>query len=131
MTDVQEVPWTTAPELVEDALDVLDISDDSETAERARRWAQRYDVDEPISAAPSSVAAGSIYLAAMFERARVVTQDDLRDALGVQPQTVTRTYREIAAEEGITFIRRSQDEPDPSTRSLVRKLLQWLGRVLS
>lgn len=125
--DVQEVPWTTASDLVDDALDSLGVPEDSKTAELAREYAQRYSVDEPIGRQPSSVAAGSIYLASMFDRDRRVTHADLRGALGVWGPTITGTYQEIAEAEGIPIAGRSEDRPEPQQRSYVRALLDRLG----
>lgn len=109
----EDVPWTTAPELIDEFLQALDIPEGSETAADAREYARRHGFEEPIDRSPRAVAAGSIYLAHMFEAGRTLTQEQIQEQTGVSPRTVTLTYREIARAEGIAIAGDDQDEEEP------------------
>jgi transcription initiation factor TFIIIB Brf1 subunit/transcription initiation factor TFIIB len=126
--DPDAAPWTTPVDVTEEVLEELEIAD-TEAADLAREYARKYD-DGTGTHRPSSVAAGSVYLATLLDPScRNVIQDELADAAGVATTTITRNYRRIAEQEG--FNTGSDDagdeDRDDDPDSLLRRIIGWFA----
>ncbi|MBP1987210.1 hypothetical protein [Halolamina salifodinae] len=117
--DVDQIPWKTAPEHAEEAMRDLDISEGSDLWEDVQRLATQYGLEEPLEdfdPSPSSLAAGSIYLACLIHNAKR-NQSTVAAATGVSTVAIRNSYHAIAEAEGIPLSRagsrRSPENDDP------------------
>jgi len=101
--DVEDVPWTTAPEHAEEAMRELDISEGSAVWEHIERLATRYGLERALggsSPSPASLAAGSIYVVCLLNDLRL-TQAAVSDATGVSRVAIRNAYQAICDAEDI------------------------------
>lgn len=79
----------------------------NEVVEQAVAYATRAYAEHPINRAPSSIAAGAVYWAALLENEKR-TQRAVADAADTTEVSIRATYREIAEYEGSRL-------PEPDT----------------
>jgi len=98
-----DLPWTTAPEHAEEAMQELGISKGSDVWDHIDRLATRYGLEQTLGGAspsPASVAAGSIYVVCLLNDLRL-TQAAVSDATGVSRVAIRTTYQAICDAEDI------------------------------
>jgi len=135
--------------IVTDAAEDLEQPLSERCEKQARRIAKHTELHSQINRAPSAVAAGAVYIAAMLA-CEQQNQKDIAEACGVTAVTVRNSYNEIlglesglvrqqvvgriaAARSGrVLGAWRESQSPDKAKRSdtstaLIGKLLSWGG----
>lgn len=126
----EDLPFETAPELVERYLDELGIESE-EAREKAIELATKYGLEDTIGLRPSSIASAAIYIATWFHLdTRRFTQDEVADVAGTRAKTIGRAYRRILVAEGVLeeddLLYIDRDEPgDPTRRKLTEKFWRY------
>lgn len=106
MTDLEDLART--PDLVASTVDALGLSEGFET--RAAAMAKRAELEHPVNRAPSTLAAGAVYLVGLLEGPRF-SQHEVADAAEVSAVAVRNCYPDIAAAEGIELVRKRGSPP--------------------
>ena len=88
-----------AADRVDDIVAQLDLSE--QASNRARELAEKSDMEWPVNRSPKTVAAGSVYLAALLVNEKR-TQKQVAVAADCNKTSIMRAYREIADHAGIT-----------------------------
>jgi len=119
MTDL-----SLATDEVDPIVDALDLS--NEVREKAHDLADQADYEWPVNRAPSVVAAGAVYAAALLCNEKR-TQETVADAADVSTVAIRDAYQELLHHDGYTHP--SADEtvnaPEPS-RHLLRRIRRWM-----
>lgn len=119
----EELPFTTAPEYVDEFIGDLDVS--NEVAKRARRYAWMYGIEKSLNRSPRSIAAASIYWAGLVSNEKL-TQGEVQAATDVSQVAIRETYHQIAEEEGHETS--SITEVEGRDRGLLDRVKTWGGR---
>jgi hypothetical protein len=136
--DRDEQDLDLAIDHVADILVDLDVPADSIAAREARRLADEYGgIDAPgddaVTGTPTAIAAGAVYLALKKEmyrdRGRRITREQVSEASGVSPTTITRQWRALAKSDDLEIAdrHRDTDDEDEDDDSLLDVFLRWLS----
>jgi hypothetical protein len=110
------------------------VDPESAVGEVAAALARRHHgpaVEDPLDMAPSSIAAGAVYLAAMLEvGVPKITQTELSDAAGVHPRTITKAWRQLARREGYDVAAPGETTTDTG-RPQAGRVQRLTGRALA
>lgn len=119
MTDL-----TLASEQVDPLIDALDLSD--EVRAKATELAEQADYEWPVNRAPSSVAAGAVYAAALLCNEKR-TQRVVSEVADVSETSIRESYQELLECDGYTHPAddETMDAPQPS-RELLRRIRRWM-----
>jgi len=94
-----ETELTLAPDLVPEYLEALDIPEESDTGQLALELAEKHggtSTSATMSAAPTSIAAASVYLAGMLEPKYRTSQPQVSEATDAAHETIRSVYQEMA-----------------------------------
>lgn len=118
-----------AADRVEEIVKELDFPEDGEVAEKAKAMAYRAEWVYPINRAPSTIAAGSVYLASLLCNEKR-TQQQVSEASDVGIPAIQRAYPEIGEAEGYPMRNHSNvgasDESESSERSIIEGIKRRL-----
>lgn len=101
--EVDDLPWTTAPEHAEEAMRELNVTEGSATWENVIRITTQYGLEDTLGdfyPTPSSLAAGAIYLCCRLEN-EPRCQRTVAGAVGVSNMAIRKSYHAIIETEGI------------------------------
>jgi hypothetical protein len=100
--EIDDLPWTTAPEHAEEAMRELNVTEGSATWENVIRITTQYGLEDTLGdfyPTPSSLAAGAIYLCCRLED-EPRCQRTVAGAVGVSNMAIRNTYQAIIETEG-------------------------------